>query len=115
MCDVVRRVAAMEAVLRPLHPLHDQVPQLAATLAQGQQQIALQLALARAGNTLYDGGGTCLACCWGAQDNNVGAGDDGGGGTTHKLEFPKFNGKGDPLPWLNRCEWFFRLRRTSDD
>jgi hypothetical protein len=63
MCDVVRRVAAMEAVLRPLHPLHDQVPQLAATLAQGQQQIALQLALARAGNTLYDGGGTCLACC----------------------------------------------------
>jgi hypothetical protein len=24
--------------------------------------------------------------------------------TTHKLEFPKYDGTGDPLPWLNRCK-----------
>jgi hypothetical protein len=33
---------------------------------------------------------------------------------THKLEFPKFDGSGDPLPWLNRCEHFFHVRRTLD-
>jgi hypothetical protein len=33
----------------------------------------------------------------------------------HKLEFPKFDGTGDPLPWLNRCERFFHMRWTPDD
>lgn len=27
----------------------------------------------------------------------------------HKLDFPKFDGHGDPLPFLNRCEQFFRV------
>ena len=34
-----------------------------------------------------------------------------------KLEFPTFDGKEDPLPWLNRCETFFRgqhARCTQD-
>jgi hypothetical protein len=76
--DVVRRLAAMEAVLRPWRPW-DQVPQLAATLAeQGQQQIALQLALTCVENTLHDGGGGCPARCRIANDNEAGAGDDGG-------------------------------------
>jgi hypothetical protein len=34
MKDIVRRLAAIEAVMRPLQPLHDQVPQLATTLAE---------------------------------------------------------------------------------
>jgi hypothetical protein len=34
--------------------------------------------------------------------------------TTHKMEFPKFDGMGNPLPWLNRCEWYFRVRRTPE-
>jgi hypothetical protein len=34
--------------------------------------------------------------------------------TTHKLEFPKFDGVGDPLLWLNRCEQYFHVHRTSD-
>jgi hypothetical protein len=25
-----------------------------------------------------------------------------------KLSFPTFDGKDDPLPWLNKCEHFFR-------
>lgn len=33
----------------------------------------------------------------------------------HKLEFPKFDGKEDPLPWLNRCEQFFRGQRTPEE
>jgi hypothetical protein len=41
-------------------------------------------------------------------------GDDSGG-TTQKMEFLKFDGKGDPLSWLNHCEQFFCLRRTHDD
>jgi hypothetical protein len=44
--------------------------------------------------------------------------DDQGGDTVltaHKLEFPKFDGAGDPLPWLNRCERYFYVRRTSEN
>jgi hypothetical protein len=119
MRDVVCRLAAMEVVLCPLQPLRDQVPQLAMTLAeQVQQQIALQLALTCMENSLHDGGGGRHARRRGANVNDTGAGDEvgaGGGNTTHKLELPKFDGKGDPLPWLNRCEQFFRLRRTPDD
>jgi hypothetical protein len=32
--------------------------------------------------------------------------------TAHKLEFPKYDGNGDPLPWLNRCEHYFHVCRT---
>jgi hypothetical protein len=32
--------------------------------------------------------------------------------TAHKLEFPKYDGNGDPLPWLNQCERYFHVRRT---
>jgi hypothetical protein len=31
------------------------------------------------------------------------------------MEFPKFNGIGDPLPWLNLCERFFHVCRTPED
>jgi hypothetical protein len=32
----------------------------------------------------------------------------------YKLDFPQFDGKSDPLSWLNRCEQFFRGQRTED-
>ncbi|KAJ1253618.1 hypothetical protein BS78_K226700 [Paspalum vaginatum] len=32
----------------------------------------------------------------------------------HKLEFPTFGGKEDPLGWLNRCEQFFKGQRTLE-
>ena len=32
----------------------------------------------------------------------------------HKLDFPKFDGKEDPLTWLNRCEQFFWGQRTDE-
>lgn len=33
----------------------------------------------------------------------------------HKLDFPKYDGKDDPLLYLNRCEQFFRGVRTNED
>ncbi|KAJ4786652.1 polyprotein [Rhynchospora pubera] len=33
----------------------------------------------------------------------------------YKLDFPTFDGKDDPLGWLNRCEQFFRGQRTMDE
>jgi hypothetical protein len=32
----------------------------------------------------------------------------------HKLLFPTYDGTEDPLPWLNRCEQFFRIQGTED-
>jgi hypothetical protein len=32
----------------------------------------------------------------------------------HKLEFPKYDGSGYPLPWLNCCECYFYVRRTLE-
>lgn len=33
----------------------------------------------------------------------------------HKLDFPTFDGTGDPLPFLNRCEHYFRGQRTMEE
>lgn len=33
----------------------------------------------------------------------------------HRLEFALFDGKEDPLQWLNRCEQFFEGQRTLED
>jgi hypothetical protein len=53
--DVVMRLAGIEEIVRPLQPLHEQVPLLATTVTeQGQQQIALQLALGCVKNSLVD-------------------------------------------------------------
>jgi hypothetical protein len=32
----------------------------------------------------------------------------------HRLDFPHFDGKEDPLGWLNQCEQFFRGQRTQE-
>jgi hypothetical protein len=34
--------------------------------------------------------------------------------TYHKLNFSKFDGSCDPLPWLNHCEHYFHVRRMLD-
>lgn len=33
----------------------------------------------------------------------------------HKLSFPTYDGKEDPLGWLNRCDRFFRSQRTPEN
>ncbi|CAN6204174.1 unnamed protein product [Urochloa humidicola] len=32
----------------------------------------------------------------------------------HKLTFPTFDGREDPIGWLNRCDHFFRAQRTRE-
>jgi hypothetical protein len=32
----------------------------------------------------------------------------------HKLLFPTYDGTDVPLPWLNRCDRFFRIQQTQD-
>jgi hypothetical protein len=32
----------------------------------------------------------------------------------HKLNFPTYDGKEDPLLWINRCEQFFRGQKTPE-
>jgi hypothetical protein len=32
--------------------------------------------------------------------------------SVHKIEFPKFDGTGDPMVWLNHCEHYFALHGT---
>ena len=32
----------------------------------------------------------------------------------HKLDFPTYDGKEDPLGWLNRCEQFFWGQKTAE-
>jgi hypothetical protein len=51
----------------------------------------------------------------GTGDDNTGDSNHDSHSTAHKMEFPKFDGAGDPLPWLNQCERFFHVRRTPDD
>jgi hypothetical protein len=46
--------------------------------------------------------------------NDAGVGGGHFHTTAHKLEFPKFNGSDDPLPWLNRCERYFHERQTPE-
>lgn len=33
----------------------------------------------------------------------------------HKMDFPKYDGKGDPLPFINRCELFFCAQRIVEE
>jgi hypothetical protein len=32
----------------------------------------------------------------------------------HKLSFPTYEGKEDPLGWINRCKHFFRAQLTRE-
>jgi hypothetical protein len=34
--------------------------------------------------------------------------------TYRKLDFPKFDGSGDLISWLNHCEHYFRMCRTPE-
>lgn len=32
-----------------------------------------------------------------------------------RMDFPRFEGKSDPIYWLGRCEQFFRHQNTPED
>ncbi|KAG8077129.1 hypothetical protein GUJ93_ZPchr0006g41988 [Zizania palustris] len=87
MGDVARRLQAIEDMIRPLIPLHDQVAALEVSLtAQGQQQQLLNDGLLRAEHALQQGRPPT-----GHRHDD----EDDGFATTHKLEFPKYDSVGD--------------------
>jgi hypothetical protein len=89
-------------MMRPLAPLHDHVATIEMTIAeQGQQQLmnAGLLHAERALRTQENG-----------QPPNGRRHDgeeDDGFPTSHKMEFSKYDGVGNPMPWLNQCECYF--------
>ena len=43
--------------------------------------------------------------------------DHGGSGTNRrcKLDFPRYHRSTDPLPWMNRRDYYFRHQRAADE
>jgi hypothetical protein len=129
---IEERIDALEAKLLELQPLQDQVTLLEEMVTkQGEQQWTLHAAIDRIereqGRQHQELHATIDHVA--AAQRNLGqanqgrrrAGDDGADTsdeaflpTTHKLDFPKFNGTSDPLPWLNHCERYFLVRRTPE-
>jgi hypothetical protein len=93
IADVARRLQAIEDMMRPLVPLRNQVAAIETTITeQGQQQQLMNAGLLRAERAL------CV------QENGQppnGHRHDDGFPTSHKMEFPKYDGVGDPMPWLS--------------
>jgi hypothetical protein len=93
----------VEDMMRPLVPFRDQVAAFKMTIAeQGQQQQLTNASLLRA------------ECALHAQENGRPPNDrrhddeeDDGFPTSHKMKFPKYDGVGNPMLWLNWCECYF--------
>jgi hypothetical protein len=93
---------------RTLHAAIDRVER-----EQGHQHQELHAAIDRVAAAQRNLGQANQGRCW-AGDDGADTGDGAFLPTAHKLEFPKFDGTSDPLPWLNYCERYFLVRRTSE-
>jgi hypothetical protein len=129
---IEKRISALEAKLPELQPLQDQVTLLEETVTeQGEQQRTLHAAIDRVEreqghqhqelHAAIDRVTVAQRNLGQANQGRRRVGDDGADTsdraflpTTHKLEFSKFDGTSDPLPWLNRCERYFLVRRTPE-
>jgi hypothetical protein len=108
MADVARRLQAIEDMMRPLVPLRDQVAAIKTTIVeQGQQQQLMNPGLLYAERAQENGQPPNGRC----HDDE----EDDGFPTSHKMEFLKYDGVGDPMPWLNWCERYFQVRRTPEN
>jgi hypothetical protein len=95
-------------MMRPLVPLCDHVAAIEMTIAeQGQQQQLMNAGLLRAEHTL-------CAKENGRPPNGRRHDDteDDRFPTLHKMEFSKYDGVSDTMPWLNRCERYFQVWHT---
>jgi hypothetical protein len=111
MEEVVNRLKAIETVMHPLVPLKDQLSAIETTLAeQGQQQQLLSAGLLRVERNQGPGHGTPNGRRRADEED-----DDEGFPTTCKIEFPKYDGVGDPLPWLNCWERYFRVLHMTEN
>jgi hypothetical protein len=100
----MKRLDAIENKMQPRQPLQDKVAGLAEIVRDhAEQQRAVHTIVERvemAQRSQVIGHLPNQGCRRTGEDDN----DDQGGNflpTAQKLEFPKLNGVGDPLPWLN--------------
>jgi hypothetical protein len=131
LATIMKRLDAMDEKLKGLNPIRDKVTSLeAATDQLGNQQVTMMAAVERVDIThtvlntrlnRVEGGHRAPV-----QDRpphhgrgRQGDNDAKPGGdilqTSHRLAFPKYDGNGDPLPWLNRCERYFHVRQTPEN
>jgi hypothetical protein len=105
---LTRCLVAIEELIRPLVPLEEQVPAQAAVAGLQQQQATMTATLTRLDNT--------VRAISGANGHRRNATEEGDLElpTVHKVEFLKYDGTGDPLPWLNRCDRYFMVCRTPE-
>jgi hypothetical protein len=114
MAEFTSWLHAIEDMMRPLVPLHDQVAAIEATLMeQGQQQQLMNTGLIHAERALrnQDNGRTPNGRRHQGDDDK----NNEGFPTMHKMEFLKYDGVGNPLPWLNQCERYFCVQRTPEN
>jgi hypothetical protein len=92
LVDIVRRFSAIEEIIRPMQLVSYAVATLEGTVRnQGQQQVALNIALTRVEHQLQDPSRGFQGRRRAAADDEDDPGDDFTP-MAHKLEFPKFDG-----------------------
>jgi hypothetical protein len=127
---IMKQLDAMEDKLKALDPLHKKVTTLETSAEElGAQQVILTVAVEWVG---------IVHMALNTKVNHIEAGqrvpppdrqqahgrgrqgdNDGDQGsdflpTSHKLEFLKYDGTGNPLPWLNQCERYFFVSQTPE-
>jgi hypothetical protein len=116
MKDLFKRLAAIEGLMVPMS---ERLALMEETMAdQGKQQTILHVALTNVERSLQDtdrGHNTNNASFRRhAPDHDDEPGEDRFL-TSRKIRFPKFDGTGDPLPWLNRCDRYFYVRTIQEN
>jgi hypothetical protein len=112
MSEVLNRLKAIEEMMDPIVPQKDHVTALMTVVTeQVQQQQLLSAGLLRVEREQWNQGSprTPNHCRPSGDDDEEEAFP-----ITHKMEFPKYDGIGDPLPWLNQCERYFCVRCTPE-
>jgi hypothetical protein len=110
--DLAKHIIVVE-IMRPFQPLADKVNTLAVEVTEHRQQQQAHVKKDALGESSSDHSILSLPHCRRLPHED----DDDGGDflpTYHKLDFPKFDGSGDSLPWLNRCEHYFRIHHTPE-
>jgi hypothetical protein len=100
LAEATTCIKAIEEMMHPIRPLANQVAALATAIqAQTEQPHLLNANLLLVKRN--QGGSRPLSNGHHHQDEDD---NEEAFPTTHKMEFPKYDGTGDPLPWLNHCE-----------
>jgi hypothetical protein len=109
--DVIAHLTAIEDIVLPLQPLHDQVTTLQATVADQQQQAVFNIALTHVETMMRDrglGGGNGR-CRNAGEEMTIQIFR-----WSTSLSFPSTMARVTHLPWLNHCNHYFKVRHTLE-